>query len=84
MMSLLGVVDIVTIIPVFVVLATGESNNPPTGFVRFYRVLMLSKVSHVISLCFFCGFRTLFELLFYTKVIRNKSTKEPSVSKRSI
>lgn len=44
-MSLLGIVDLVTTVPVFVTLATGELENSPTGFVRFYRVLMLSRVS---------------------------------------
>ena len=42
--SLLCIVDIATVVPVFLTLAVGDLKNSPTGFVRFYRVVMLSKV----------------------------------------
>eukprot|EP00904_Undaria_pinnatifida_P008766 jgi/Undpi1/5019/HiC_scaffold_19.g08371.m1 len=42
--GLLGIVDLVTIVPIFVAMASGDLENSPTGFVRFYRLLMLSKV----------------------------------------
>lgn len=43
-MSLLGMVDLVTIVPVFVALSTEPIVKSPTGFVRLYRVLMLARV----------------------------------------
>lgn len=43
-MSILGIVDLVTIVPVFVALATEPLVKSPTGFVRLYRVLMLARV----------------------------------------
>ena len=45
--GLLGIVDLVTIVPIFVAMGTGNLKNSPTGFVRFYRLLVLSRVSHV-------------------------------------
>lgn len=43
-MSILGIVDLVTIVPVFVALATEPLVKSPTGFVRLHRALMLSRV----------------------------------------
>ncbi len=43
-MSVLGMVDLVTIVPVFVALSTEPVVKSPTGFVRLYRVLMLARV----------------------------------------
>lgn len=43
--SLLGIVDVITTGPVFYAIVTGEIESSPTGFVRFYRVLMLTRVS---------------------------------------
>eukprot|EP00903_Cladosiphon_okamuranus_P017959 g16523.t1 len=43
-MSILGVVDLVTIVPVFVALFGDPVVKSPTGFVRLYRVLMLARV----------------------------------------
>lgn len=43
-MSILGIVDLVTIVPVFVALAVDPLVKSPTGFVRFYRVLTLTRV----------------------------------------
>lgn len=44
-MSLLGIVDLVTILPIFVAIASDMYEESPTGFVRLYRVLMLPRVS---------------------------------------
>lgn len=43
-MSILGIVDLVTIVPVFVGLSVDPVVKSPTGFVRLYRVLMLARV----------------------------------------
>lgn len=43
-MSILGIVDLVTIVPVFVALSVDPVVKSPTGFVRLYRVLMLGRV----------------------------------------
>ena len=43
-MSILGIVDLVTIVPVFVALSSDPVVKSPTGFVRLYRVLMLARV----------------------------------------
>eukprot|EP00752_Nemacystus_decipiens_P006321 g5698.t1 len=43
-MSILGIVDLVTIVPVFVALSVDPVVKYPTGFVRLYRVLMLARV----------------------------------------
>lgn len=43
-MSIPGIVDIVTIVPVLLALQTDPVTKSPTGFVRLYRVLMLARV----------------------------------------
>lgn len=62
-MSILGIVDLVTIVPVFVALVTEPLAKSPTGFVRMYRVLMLARVrksaglaeKNVSDSCCFCA-----------------------------
>ncbi|CAM9455333.1 unnamed protein product [Ectocarpus sp. 12 AP-2014] len=43
-MSIPGIVDMVTIVPVFLALQADPVSKSPTGFVRLYRVLMLARV----------------------------------------
>ncbi|CAB1121185.1 unnamed protein product [Ectocarpus sp. CCAP 1310/34] len=43
-MSIPGIVDLVTIVPVFLALQADPVSKSPTGFVRLYRVLMLARV----------------------------------------
>lgn len=43
-MSIPGIVDMVTIVPVFLALQADPASKSPTGFVRLYRVLMLARV----------------------------------------
>ncbi|CAM9647012.1 unnamed protein product [Ectocarpus sp. 4 AP-2014] len=43
-MSIPGIVDMVTIVPVFLALQANPVSKSPTGFVRLYRVLMLARV----------------------------------------
>ncbi|CAM9505092.1 unnamed protein product, partial [Ectocarpus fasciculatus] len=43
-MSIPGIVDIVTIVPVLLALQADPVSKSPTGFVRLYRVLMLARV----------------------------------------
>lgn len=47
-MSILGIVDLVTIVPVFVALSVDPVVKSPTGFVRLYRVLMLARVRQAV------------------------------------
>lgn len=48
-LSFLGMVDIVTIVPVLITIASEVYQVSPSGFVRLYRVLMLPRVRGLAS-----------------------------------